>query len=180
MAISKKTWRKIFIVIAVFVIIATSLWEYFEGYKDQYLFSILRGVIIMACWFAMFYLLFDNKNKENTIFNTNKLAQVFIAFVFVVCAIANSFIAGVLAEDRAKNILNTRPTKTSQATVIRIEYRGKYGASPYAIINYVTDKGIVEQAVYNTHPSYYEGEVYEVTYSAEYPEMYRIGKQIKK
>lgn len=174
-----KKYRKLFIALAVGVIIATSLRLYFESYKDQFFTTILALAINMGGWVVVFGWLVDKRiNADAPFAKTNKLTQVFMALLFIVFAIGDVLFSMILNTNRVEDILNTQPTKTSQAIVTRIEHRGKYGDTPYAIFTYTTNTGIIEQACYDKGSEYTVGDTCEVTYSVEYPEMYRLGKRI--
>jgi hypothetical protein len=184
MATTKKSYKKKVLLIAGVIIVITSLYEYFEGYKNHHIISGATFLFNFLSWITIWYMLFNKQLESKTIsFKKNKskwLAQkVNHGFLYIILMFffgGNLYITHELANKRIKDIFN----KTTEATIIQFDYRARRGgATCYAIFTYNTDKGVVEQACDNYNNKFKIGETYEVTYSVEYPEMYRMGKQIK-
>ena len=175
-------------IIGISGVLTGSILVYFQGYKESSLFNLLCYGFILLGWATFVFsivaeYIFDNNvkykvNKSKWLSQIVIRTAIFIAFVGL--SFGNSLLVDNLADYRISEILNNEPTKITNAKVTNLESRNSRGGPlPYAIIQYSTDNGIIVHSLFNKHYQFSVGQVFEIKYSVDYPEMYVIIRRIE-
>jgi len=89
------------------------------------------------------------------------------------------FMISSAEKNRVESILDNEPTKETIATVVAIDLRStRGGKQPWLVINYKVNNEIIEQSFAEFNRDRRTGRKYLIQYSLEYPDMFRILKEI--
>jgi hypothetical protein len=170
-------------------VLTGSIWFYFQGHKDNEYIKGLSYSITFIGWLILFFSLVGQfLLKEAKIpFKKNKLKWlkrnvIHATAILTFCGLVmtNITVIDYLTDYRLSETLNNQPTNKTVATIIKIESRNSRGGPKlYAIIKYTADNRTFEQALFNYSNQYSAGQTYELEYSVEYPEMFRLIRLLK-
>jgi hypothetical protein len=175
--------------LGITMVFAGSLLIYFEGYRNSdYIFVVLYLLIFFG-WTILFMQLIKGTivDAKKIPFNQDRLKSVqqavtkFFAYIILVAIIGcDIFYMMHLANNRTNEILQNDPTKTTVAEINSIETtHGRSGTHYYAIFLYKTADGQpVRYSWGENRGDFLEGQKYEIRYSVEYPEMFKIIRQM--
>lgn len=173
-----------FIIVGLLCISAGSIWFYFQGYKDNGFINGLSYLITFIGWLIILFsfagqILLGGKNikykanKQKWFIQKTKRTSIIALFCGLLAS--NIILFNLLENKREQHILETQPTNTTVATVKKTEQRtGRNGGKSVAVINYVVGSYVIQRAVFNYKNSYAIGQQYEIKYSIEYPEIFRV------
>ena len=182
------TIKNKFILIGLSCILTGSVWFYFQGHKDSGLINNLSYILTFIGWLILLFTIAGqfllknkieyNRNKSKWFSQTIIKTAIYIAFAGLV--LGNILFVDNLENERVSAILSNEPTKSTTATVTEIESRNSRGGpKSFAIIKYSTDKGTFEQSFFNYDNQYSVGQIYELKYSVDYPEMCTIIRRLE-
>ena len=181
------TLRKKGILLGILCLLIGSLWYYFQGYKENGFINFASLGLLYVGWGILLLSIFGNRliNRKEIEFKHDKLhwlkdnlTKGVIYLSFGICMVGTIVLTDKFSSYRTKSILETEPTGTTIATVIKIETRhSRAGSELWAIIEYQTKAKTVEQSVFDYKEMYSVGQKYVVRYSIEYPEMFELIKR---
>jgi hypothetical protein len=177
-------------VVGITMVFAGSLLVYLEDYRNSQLIFIVIYLLLFLGWVILFMQLTKgtiidaNKIpfKENKIKSLQQGTAKFFAYTVLVAIIFADFLyMSHLANERKQQILQNDPTKTAIAEINDIETsHGRSGTHYYAIFLYKTVDGqLIRHSRSESEGDFIEGQKYEIKYAVEYPEMFRIMRQVQ-
>jgi len=175
------------ILLGILCLLTGSVWYYFQGYKENALINYSSIILVYIGWIILLFSLFGQKllkgkkvkfKEHKILWLKDNLTKAAIYLTFGICLVATMEFTDRFSSERINSILQTRPTNTTIATVIRIEERhSRTGSKLWAVIEYQTEAKTVEQSVFDYKKMYSIGQKYIVRYSIEYPEMFQLLRQ---
>jgi hypothetical protein len=180
-----------FWVVGITMIFAGSVLLYLEDYRNsEYIFAIVYLLIFLG-WMVLFMQVIKGTivDAKKVPFSEDKVKFLqqgiakFFAYIIVVAIIGcNMFYIWRMAKNRTNEILQNSPTKIAVAQINRIETsQGRSGTHYHAIFVYKTEDGksISYSWSEENKGDFIEGQKYEIKYAVEYPEMFRIIRQVQ-
>jgi hypothetical protein len=173
--------------LGILLILTGSTWYYVEGHKDSGLTIGLSYFFVFFGWVLVSLSVLGRTllKDEKLAFGRNKLkwiktkgTQAVIYLVIGGLTVANMIIVSKLIDNRVRNILANDATSFTTGTITEIESRNtRGGPKDYAIIHYLVDGKVVQQAIFNYNGQYFAGQKFEVKYSVGHPEMFQLKKE---
>ena len=172
---------------SVISIVTCSFLFYFQGHRNNVLFvefpltilSISWGVFIVALTWNYILKIKDitKKNKLKWFIESIKIF-ILIAFIIVPPNGYQKLLVNVL-NSRVSEFLNENETKIAIGKIIKFESRkigyGRNGSRKYfAIIEYYGNYKKIHQSLYDENSEYRIGQKFEIIYSREHPEMFKL------
>ncbi len=179
-----------FWVIGITMVFAGSVLMYLEDYRNsEYIFVIVYLLIFLG-WMILFMqvikgTIVDAKKipfSEDKVKSLQQAVAKFFAYVIVVAIMGfNMVYIWHMAKNRKNNILQNGPTKITVAQINRIETsQGRSGTHYHAIFVYKTEDGqSISYSWDENDGDFIEGQKFEIKYAVEYPEMFRIMRQVQ-
>jgi hypothetical protein len=167
------------------LVFAGSMLMYFEGYKNNEIISALAYLTVFSGWIVLFIQVIkgtplEYKNKNDTLSNPEPFKQratrLLASLVLVGVMVGNIYFALHLGRIRKTNILDKQPAQTTIAEVTGIQVvHGRSSTTFYAIFQYTAgNKPIRHRWAENGEGEFLVGQKFEIKYSVEYPEMFKI------
>ena len=172
------------------MLFAGSLLLYLESYKKILFISSIGFILIVFGWGTIFMQIIEGTilDAKKIPFNQNRvksLRQVVAKFfaypIFVAIMCGNVFYILHLADNRRDEILQNGVTKITVAEVSGIETNhSRSGTHYYAIFVYKTEDGqSIRYSWSENEGDFVSGEKYEIKYAVEYPEMFKIIREVQ-
>ncbi len=161
---------------------------YFEGYRNNDIISTIAYFSVIGGWILLYFMaikgtLLEDKTDEFSKVNPEPFAKralktmVFLA-VFGL-GIGNAYWMSDLGDARRAAILDNQPTQSAIAIVDRIETKStRSGIHYYAIFEYKAGLKNIEHRRYEQQGEFLTGEKFEIKYSVDHPEMFKIMMQL--
>lgn len=141
------------------ILVGSSLY-YFYGHMVNGSFKVLCYILIVTGWLC----------GALPAAKLVRVRAVAVAAYIVIAALVISNIVLVynLNENRVRWILAHDPVKMTTGTIIEVESRTR------AIIQYSADGELIQQEIADDTGEFSKGQRFEVQYSMEYPEMFKL------
>ena len=167
------------------LIFAASLIFYLESYRNNEWIDITAYVAGLFGWVTLFARATKGTaiDAKKILFKDDKagwfiqgLGKFFYYMILMVVMFGDGYLTFSLAQDRKRDILDNRPTKTTIATIDHIEASsGRSGTTYQAIFKYRANGETVTYPWYEHNESdFLIGDKYLIKYSVEYPQMFAI------
>ena len=177
-------------VVGITMIFAGSFLIYLEGYRNSEFIFIVVYLLIFLGWTILFMQLIkgtivDAKkisfSKDRVKFVKQGFAKFFAYLILVAVMGGNMFYMLHLADNRKNEILQNGPTKITVAEINDIETsQGRGGTHYHAIFLYKTADGqLIRYSWSEREGDFIAGQKYEIKYAVNYPEMFRIIRQVQ-
>jgi hypothetical protein len=106
---------------------------------------------------------------------TKKVISTLFYITLGVTVVTNIFLMNELGYYRVNQILRYKPTQIATAQVRQFEERySKGGSKHYVTITYQISDRVITRSVYDYKREYSIGQKLRISYSVEYPEMFRV------
>jgi predicted PurR-regulated permease PerM len=166
--------RKIYLLLSFICYIAGCACWYFLWYKNGQFLHIAIIFLFVAGLCGSIELV-----KRYYFSRKSKSVQIFFIIMLIILLVGFAAFVSSKGTKRVESILNNEPTKQTIATVVSIDFRStRSGKQPWSVINYKVNNEIIEQSFAEIGRNLRTGRKYLVQYSLEYPDMFRILREI--
>jgi len=177
-------------IVGITMVFVGSLLMYLEDYRNSEFIFVVVYLLIFFGWITLFMQITKGTIvgadkipfKENKIKSLQQGTVKFFAYIVLVAIIfADILYMSHLAKNRKNELLQNGPTKTAIAEINDIETtHGRSGTHYHAIFLFKTVDGqSISYSWSENEGDFIEGQKYEIKYVVEYPEMFRIMRQVQ-
>ena len=151
------------------------LWYFFWYKNGQFIHIVLISLVIGGI--GVFISIYK---ARNVILKGARRYKTLLIILFIFFFVSVAGVVNHLAKKRVDRILSDGPTKHATATVINVDMRStRSGKQAWSIINYNADGKTIEQSFADTSSDLRIGNKYLIEYSIQYPDMFRIIREMK-
>ncbi len=177
-------------IFSVSTFLAGSLFQIFQGYKNETIIDIVSFALIFTGCFLLYTNYFSSwafdeprkiKGKVKTLSFLQNTLGFFSKLLFGAIVISSFMLSKYVQEQRVVYILKNEATNITTATIDNIEFRysPKSLSKRYVIFAYLANGEMLTQPIYDFEKRYSIGQRVRIKYSVEYPKMLQAFSTLK-